>query len=157
MLDLLHRLLRKARKGASNPAEADPRDVRRAACALFLEMAGVDGEFSPAERDRIVALLKKDYGLSEEEASGLMEETNRELEQNIDLWQFTRQINLEYSREEKIRIIQTLWRIVYADGTLDKHEHYLVRKLSTLLRLSHEDLIDAKLRVLPEEDSPAER
>ena len=154
MVDLLRRLLRKANKDSSKSAEADPGGVRIATCALFLEMAGADGEFSEAERDRILAILRKDYELSEEEASALMKATNRALEQSIDLWQFTRQINQEYSREEKVRIIQMLWKIVYADGALDKHEHYLVRKLSTLLRLSHEDLINAKLSVLHGEASP---
>jgi len=124
------------------------RDIRTATCALFLEMALTDGEFSETEQDRVLSILKNDYDLSEEDALALIEETSLELEQSIDLWQFTKRINQSYSSEEKMRVIQMLWQIVYADGSLDKHEHYLVRKLSKLLRLSHEELIEAKRRVI---------
>jgi uncharacterized tellurite resistance protein B-like protein len=118
-------------------------------------MARTDGEFSEAEQARVLTILKNDYDLSEEDAFTLIEETNVELDQSIDLWQFTKRINQSYSTEEKIRVIRMLWQIVYADGTLDKHEHYLVRKLSTLLRLSHEELIHAKQSVIRgDEPSP---
>ena len=50
--------------------------------------------------------------------------------------------------EEKIKIIETLWHIVYVDGKMDRYEHYLMKKLKNLLRLSHDQLIDAKLKVL---------
>ncbi|MDY6951413.1 MAG: TerB family tellurite resistance protein, partial [Thermodesulfobacteriota bacterium] len=56
-------------------------------------------------------------------------------------------VNQHYSRQEKIQIIQMVWQIVYADQKLDKHEDYLVHKLSKLLRLTHKELIDAKLKV----------
>jgi uncharacterized tellurite resistance protein B-like protein len=154
MNDLLRRLLGRVKsKGSARPREPDLRDIQTATCALFLEMAAADGEFSESEQDRVLSILKNDYDLSEEDAVALIEDTNLQLEQSIDLWQFTRRINQSFSNEEKIRIIQMLWQIVYADGTLDKHEHYLVRKLSTLLRLSHQELIDAKGRVLRGADS----
>jgi uncharacterized tellurite resistance protein B-like protein len=139
-----------------HPAEevtADLGDVRIAACALFLEMARVDGEFSDEERSRILGILEKEYGLSDRDALALIQATDRELEQSIDLWQFTKRINQRYSDEEKFGIIHMLWKIVYADGSLDKHERYLVQKLSGLLRLSHEELIEAKLRVLREDEA----
>ena len=153
MNDLLRRLLGKVKpKGSDGPKEPNLRDIQTATCALFLEMARTDGEFSESEKDRVLSILKNDYELSEEDAIALIEETNLELEQSIDLWQFTRRINQSYSYEEKIRVIQMLWKIVYADGTLDEHERYLVRKLSKLLRLSHQELIDAKRRVIREGD-----
>jgi uncharacterized tellurite resistance protein B-like protein len=157
LMDLLRRPF--GRGKPTDPAEdvgADPGDVRIAACALFLEMARIDGEFSDEERSRVLAILKNEYRLSDGDALALVQATDQELEQSIDLWQFTKRINQRYSDEEKINIIQMLWKIVYADGTLDKHERYLVHKLSGLLRLSHEELIEAKLRVIREVDVSAE-
>jgi len=157
MMDLLRRPFGRGRpKDRVQDAKADPGDVRIAACALFLEMARVDGEFSDAERSRILAILKNEYDLSHGDALALMQAANQELEQSIDLWQFTKRINQRYSDEEKISIVQMLWKIVYADGTLDKHERYLVHKLAGLLRLSHEELIDEKLRVIREVNASAE-
>jgi len=70
------------------------------------------------------------------------------LETSIDLWQFSKKINENYSIDEKIEIIESLWQIVFIDEKMDKHENYLMHKLSALLRLSHKQLMDAKLRVL---------
>ena len=149
MKDVLRRLFGRTKPtGSAESKGANLEDVRIATCALFLEMANIDGEFSESEQNRVLSLLEKDYHLSKDDALALMEATNQELAQSIDLWQFTRSINQSYSNEEKIHIIQMLWKIVYADGNLDKHERYLVHKLSKLLRLSHQELIDAKVGAL---------
>jgi len=123
-------------------------DLRIATCALLLEIATIDDEFSPDERESIVSLLKSEYGLPEEEVLELKQEARAELKRNIDLWQFTNLINENYSEAEKIRVVEVLWRIVYADGKLDKHEDFLIHKLAKLLRLRHQQLIEVKLKVL---------
>ena len=111
-------------------------------------MAKIDGEFAEEEQKSLLAILKSDYRLSEEHADALVAEADRALHDSIDLWRFTNRINQNYSMAEKERIIEMVWRIVYADGTLDSHEDYLVKKLAKLLRLSHKQLIAAKLAVL---------
>ena len=122
-------------------------DIRVATCALLIEMSNIDGEFSESEKESIISVLKKDYDLTDENAIALIEASNEELKGSIDLWQFTNLINQNYSMEEKLRIIETVWRIAYTDGKLDKHEDYLVHKLAKLLRLTHRQLIEAKLKV----------
>ena len=62
--------------------------------------------------------------------------------------QITNLINQNYSIEEKIRIIEMIWKLAYTDGKLDKHEDYLVHKLARLLRLTHKQLIEAKFKVI---------
>lgn len=132
------------------PETSDTReeDLRIATCALFLEIANIDNEFSDEERDSILSLLKTEYGLSEEHALELAQKSMEELKGSIDLWQFTSLINENYTDAEKMRVVELLWRIVYADGKLDKHEDFLVHKLASLLRLQHQQLIAAKLKVL---------
>jgi len=119
-----------------------------ATCALFLEMAHIDGEFDEIERTHILQILKKQFGFSEEQVAPVMEAAKEELEGSIDLWRFTSLINQNYTMGEKIQVIEDVWRIAYADGHLDKHEDYLVHKMADLLRLTHKQLIDAKLRAL---------
>jgi len=128
-------------------------DIQVASCALFLELASIDGEFSSEERDSIVALLKAEYKLSDDDVRALTAEAEKELRDKIDLWQFTNLINQNYSEDEKIRVVELLWRIVYSDGRLDAHEDYLLHKLAKLLRLQHDQLIDAKLKILHDESS----
>jgi uncharacterized tellurite resistance protein B-like protein len=131
-------------------------DLNLATCALFVEMAKIDETFSPAEMQVIVSILKEKYGLSAEHADEMMALAEEELKGSVDYWQFARLINENYSTQEKIDIIETLWRIVFVDGKMDKYEHHLMHKLSTLLRLTTDQLIDAKMRVLyPESESGA--
>jgi len=148
MIDLIKKYFGKSgRNGPSDQREEKSHEIRIATCALFLEMSNIDGEFSEAERERILNILKRDYQLSDEHATELMEVSNGELKGSIDLWQFTNLINKNYSLEEKLEVIETVWRIAYTDGELDKHEDYLVHKMAKLLRLTHKQLIEAKLKV----------
>jgi uncharacterized tellurite resistance protein B-like protein len=133
------------------PAESGPGShaerIQVATCVLLLQMARSDDEFSDAERETITALLKKDFGLSEEVVAELLDLSHKKLEESIDLWQYTNLIKKNYSLDDKIGVIESIWKVVYADGKLDPHEDYLVHKLSQLLGLSHKQLIDAKMRV----------
>jgi uncharacterized tellurite resistance protein B-like protein len=133
---------------STNGKRKTEHDVRVATCALFLEMAHIDEKFTKTEMDTILSILKEKYGLSQEHADALLSEADRELEESVDLWQFARLINENYSIEEKIEIIETLWQMVFVDGKMDKYEHYLMSKLKNLLRLSQDQLIKAKLKVM---------
>ena len=148
MLDIVKRFFGKTAADSSNTAnQTTGHDLRVATCALFVEMARIDGTFTDEEMQTILSILKDKYGLSREHADALIEEADKELDESVDLWQFARLINENYSNDEKIEIVETLWRIVYVDGKMDQYEHYLMNKLKNLLRLSHNQLIDAKLKV----------
>ena len=136
-------------KGKNSGTEKQNRehDLCVATCALFVEMARIDGTFTQAELETILSILKDKYGVSGEHADALIQDAGKELEQSVDLWQFASLINENYSTEEKIEVVETLWKIVYVDGKMDQYEHYLMNKLKNLLRLSHDQLIDAKLKV----------
>jgi len=133
---------------SKNGSRTTAHDIRVATCALFVEMARIDQKFTQAEVDTIIAILKERYGLTREHADELLAEADRELAHSVDLWQFARLINENYSVDEKIEIIETLWQMVFVDGKMDRYEHYLMNKLKNLLRLSHDQLINAKLKVL---------
>ena len=148
MLDMLKRFFSKTKVNNSGTGKQNrERDLCVATCALFVEMARIDGTFTQAELETILSILKEKYGLSGEHADALIEAADKELDQSVDLWQFARLINENYSTDEKIVVVETLWKIVYVDGKMDQYEHYLMNKLKNLLRLSHNQLIDAKLKV----------
>ena len=149
MISSLKRFFNQSAVGkAADPGHDTEHDVRIATCALLLEMARIDEKFTAEEMDTVLSIMKEKYGLSQEHADALVAEADRELEDSVDLWQFARLINDNYSIDEKIEIIETLWQMVYVDGKMDEYEHYLMGKLKNLLRLSHDQLIDAKLKVL---------
>lgn len=149
MLDLINKVFGAVNKPDSTDSKkVQNHDIRIATCALFLEMAQIDGEFSEKERQSILGILKQEYDLSDEVAVELTEAADKERQDSIDLWQFTNQINENYSEDEKIRVVEFLWKLVYADGKLDQHEDYLIHKLATLLEVRHDQLIDAKMKIL---------
>ena len=149
MLDIVKRFFSKTEsEAAKNVDQATEHDVRVAACAIFVEMARIDEKFTEAEMDTILSIVQDRYGLSREHADALVAEADKELDKSVDLWQFARLINENYSPDEKIEIVETLWRMVFVDGKMDRYEHYLMNKLKNLLRLSHDQLIAAKLKVL---------
>jgi uncharacterized tellurite resistance protein B-like protein len=125
---------------------ADQERVSIAACALLLEMAHADSEFSDEEKSRIIAILNESFDLTEDNARELMRLADLERKESLDLWQFTNLINQNFSREEKLRVVETLWQVIYTDGKVDKHEEYLMRKLNHLLDLHHQDMIEAKFK-----------
>lgn len=149
MIDMIKRFFGKSPSAGSPSAkQVSSHDIHVAVCALCIEIARIDEQFSQEELDTVLSILKDRYQLSTEHAEALMASADTALEESVDLWQFAQLINENYTPEEKIAIIEILWRIVYVDGKMDEHEHYLMNKLSNLLRLSHNQLIDAKLKVL---------
>ncbi|MBP2681890.1 MAG: hypothetical protein H6Q78_1753 [Candidatus Krumholzibacteriota bacterium] len=153
MMDFLKRLMgeeapdRSAGSGGTED-RGGFRRVHLAACAVLLEMAGIDNEFDERERRQILDALRCEYGLADEEVAALERAAEVELSKAKGHWSFTNVINQDFSNEEKSRLVELLWRLVYADGRLDEHENYFIHKLAKLLRLTHRDLIDAKLKVL---------
>ncbi len=126
-----------------------------ATCVILLEAAKADEEFTAEERDRIIAGLRRRFSLSQTEAEELIEASEAARDQSYDLWRFTNRINQSCPPAEKIAIIEEVWRVIYADGTLEAHEDYLVHKLAKLLNLNHPQLIDAKLKVSRELRDPS--
>ena len=132
---------------AAETATAE-QEIHIATLALFLEMAQIDGEFSPAEIKRISEIFTSEYGLKKDYLEQLTRLAEQELKNSHDLWRFTNLLNRDLSRSEKIRTVEFIWKIIYADGKLDRYEDYLIHKLASLLNLTHSDLIDAKLKIL---------
>jgi uncharacterized tellurite resistance protein B-like protein len=148
MLNIVKRFFSKEIDGSiDTDGQETGHDIHVATCALLLEIARIDGTFTDEEMETVLSILKKKYGLSRENADALIAEAEKQLEESVDLWQFARLINENYSNEEKIKVIETLWQIVYVDGKMDQYEHYLMNKLKNLLRVSHDQLINAKLKV----------
>lgn len=148
MIDFLKKVFGEQPPETSTVSESlEYHDPRMAACALLLEMAHIDGEFTREEKENLLSLLKSEYELSHADAQEMIKLAEQELSESLDLWKFADMINEHFSVEEKLRVVELLWELVYTDGKLDKHEDYLIHKLAKLLRITHRQLIEAKLKV----------
>jgi uncharacterized tellurite resistance protein B-like protein len=118
--------------------------VQVAACALLLEVAHADEEFSPEEQRHIEAALGRHFGLDDETRAELIALADAERRKSIDHFQFTRLINEHYDLGQKLVLAEVMWGIILADGEVAKHEAYLVRKLANLLDLQPAYLSQAR-------------
>lgn len=145
MLHLIKKILNKAPGQEPTKIETE-QDARIALCVLLLEAAHIDGECSDAEMEHLVATLTTECGVPRQEIDELIAASNHERNDSIDLFRFTRYMNTHYSKEEKIAVMEAVWRIIHTDAQLDAHEDHFAHKLANLLRLSHKELIDAKIK-----------
>jgi uncharacterized tellurite resistance protein B-like protein len=130
--------------------------IQIASCVILLEVAKFDFDFSSIEKETTKAILKNEFAIPEDAIEDLMKISEEKREDSVDLWEFTNVINKNFPREEKIKIIEAAWKIIYADDKLDKYENHYVHILADLLRLRHDELIDAKLNVLYGDQSEKE-
>ena len=123
-----------------------------AAGVLLLEAAHIDNECTEEEMEHIVATLRAKFDLSDNCVADLLELAHDGRDQAVDLWQFTNHINQHFSPAEKLAVMEDVWRIILIDGQLEKHEDHYAHKLANLLRLSHKQMIDAKLKAREQVD-----
>lgn len=132
------------------PAEAIDEDLNHlqvATCALLLEAAHADSEFSEEEEKAIAKMVGARFGLDDAQTAELLHVADEERRQKGDLYQFARLINENFARPRKLAILELLWQVVYSDGVLEAHEDALMHKLGTLLGVRHEELMALKLKV----------
>jgi uncharacterized tellurite resistance protein B-like protein len=121
-----------------------------ATCALFVEMAGADDNFTDDERKKIIFIMQKTFDLDENYVKEIIELSEKKVDESVDVYEFTTVINSNFSKAEKFDLLKNLWRLIYVDDNLDKYEDSLVRKIGILLNVEHSDIIAAKIFVKDE-------
>lgn len=122
--------------------------VQLAAAALLLELAHADDEFSPEELSYIEGALARQFDLTEDEVTNLIELAGKEHEESVDHFQFTSLISENFDLGQKVVLAEVMWGLVAADGQIASHEAYLVRKISNLLDLEPGYLNAAKKKAM---------
>jgi uncharacterized tellurite resistance protein B-like protein len=147
VLDSIRGFVNRNILGAPAPSDAPAPDragVQIAACALLLELAHADGEFSAEERAHIENAVSRHFGLDEPTTRELLELAEAERRESIDHFQFTRIIAEQYDLGQKMVLAEVMWGVILADGQIATHEGWLVRKLAHMLQLEPGYLAEAK-------------
>ncbi len=131
-------------------AEADIEHALRVATAVLLvEVTRADFSVERAERERMRHLLERQFGLSAAELDAVLEEAEADADRMVSIQHFTRLLNEHYDHAMKVRIVEMMWQVVYADGEKDHYEEHLLRQVAELLYLSHADFIRARHKAEP--------
>ncbi len=121
--------------------------LKLATAALLLEMMHQDEQVLEAEQQAVRQALKENFDLSDEESTELCHLAQQELKNATDYYQFTSLIAEHFSQQQKIKVIELLWQVAYADNHLDAYEEHMVRRIADLIYVPHQDFIQTKLRV----------
>ena len=119
-----------------------------ATAALLLELARADFSESADELNTIRELISRHFKLSAEATDKLIAEATQRTDQAVSLHEFTHRLNRELPEQDKLAIVEMLWRVSHADGRIDKHEEQLIHRIAGLLHISDRDRVRLKLKVV---------
>jgi uncharacterized tellurite resistance protein B-like protein len=123
----------------------DDKTSIKACVALLLETSMADEILDESELMALKNTLQKDFQINEDEIDELIDLAKENVEDSTSLYEFTRDINDNFDAAERVKLIESMWKIAYADGNIDKYEEHIIRKVSNLIYVAHSDFIKAKL------------
>ena len=121
-------------------------EIELTASVLAYEIARADGEITNEEEILLLEEIKKiskKIGKDEQDILNLIQIYSSD---SISFYEFIEDINKNFSKDEKISLIEFLWNIAYADSVLDVDEERLIRRISDLIRIKDIDVLNLKDR-----------
>ena len=122
--------------------------LQLATAALMVEMVHVDEQIAEQEKAKLRQLIKDRFKLNKFEIEALLELAHNEKREATDYYAFTSLLNAHYTQHQKVKLVEDLWQLAYADKQLDKYEEHLLRRLAELLHVPHHDFIRTKHKTL---------
>ena len=116
--------------------------------ALLIHAAKIDEDYSIKEKEIIKQTLLE-IGANKENIDEIMKDSS-EIEQNSNqILEFTKEVKI-MDEDNKIRIVETLWRIIYSNKAADVYETSLMRRLAGLLYIDSKIMGNIKERIKKE-------
>ena len=125
----------------------DRRRIQVAACALLLEIAHADQEFSDGERAHIDDVIRREFGLDEDGAKALLAASEAERARGAHLHEFADLIRDSFDHVEKTHLVELMWKLALSDGEVAQHESYLMDTLAPLIGVAMDELASARKRI----------
>jgi uncharacterized tellurite resistance protein B-like protein len=131
----------------------DDHDYRLAATALLIHVVSLDGEPSASERRKLHGLIESRFGLDPGTADRLIASATRVEGDAVDLYHFTSVIMRQADAAGRLKIVEMMWEIAYADGAVTEFEDNVVWRAADLLGVSSRDRIELKHQVAARQDA----
>lgn len=140
--DLFDAVAGPGRAGGSAGSE---HSLQLATAVLLVEVMRADPDMGAAEQDAVFQALRHKFSLADDELARLVELAQPVARTASDFHQFTSVINDGFTHSQKIRIVEFMWEVAFADGHLDANENHLIARVASLLHVTHGEYIAAKL------------
>jgi uncharacterized tellurite resistance protein B-like protein len=134
-------------EGEKHPSQFADNDYRLAAVAMLVHAATIDGDMSARERDKLHAVVKSRFALTDVQADELIGKATAAEHEAVDLYHFTSLLNRVLDEEGRAKVVEMMWQIVYADGRRDELEDNLLWRAADLLGVSPRERIELRQRI----------
>jgi uncharacterized tellurite resistance protein B-like protein len=141
-------------EGEKHPSQFADNDYRLAAVALLVHAAAIDGDMSQSERDKLHAVVKSRFALTDSQADELIDKATAAEHEAVDLYHFTSLLNRVLDEEGRAKVVEMMWQIVYADGRRDELEDNLLWRAADLLGVSARERIELRQRIAGDGGEP---
>jgi uncharacterized tellurite resistance protein B-like protein len=125
--------------------EDEAHRLELAAAVLLVEVMRADPQAHASEKEAVLRGLQHRFPLAPDELARLVELAEDKARGANDFYAFTSTINERFGHEQKVRMVEAMWEVAFADGHLDAHENHLISKVAGLLHVTHGEYIAAKL------------
>ena len=132
---------------AVSPEHDHEHQLKLATAALLIEMMQMDDQVHDVEREAVKRALGEKFDLTESDTHELFELAEQEAKDATDYYQFTKLIAKNFTQPQKIKVIEYLWQVAYADDHLDQYEEHMVRRIADLIYVSHKDFLQTKFKI----------
>ncbi len=119
-------------------------DIELTAAVLAYEIARIDGSVSESELEILMEEIKKISTKVNKDYSEIFKLIEIYSKDSISFYDFVEDINQNYSKENKLQLLEIMWRIAYADGKLEVDEERLIRRLADLIKIKDIDVLKLK-------------
>ncbi len=120
--------------------------LQLATAVLLVEVMRADAEMGGAERQAVLAALRRQFALGDDELARLTELAERTADEAVDFHAFTSALNARLDHDQKVQVVEAMWQVAYADGHLAAHENHVLWRVADLLHVPHGAYINAKIR-----------
>lgn len=147
MLDRLRQFIADIAAPSGERRMFDEADYRLAAAALLIHVISLDGRPTEVELRKLKSLLALRFDLDDATAGRLVAEATLAEGGAVDLYHFTRIIMRSVNEEGRLRIVEMMWELVYADDRVTEFEENVVWRAADLLGISGRDRVNLRHRV----------
>ena len=116
--------------------------------ALLIHAAKIDQNYSSQEQ-KIIKQTLRELGSDDENLEEILKNGEKIENDTVQILDFTREIK-NMNQENKVKIIETLWRIIYSNKEADMYETNLMRRLGGLLYIDSKLMGDIKNKIKKE-------
>ena len=147
MLDGLRQFIADVVSPQAQQRSFDDTSYQLAATALLIHVISIDGGPSEVERQKLHSLIESRFGLDRGTADHLIASATRVEGEAVDLYHFTSVIMRSVDEAGRLRIVEMMWEVVYADGKVSEFEDNVIWRAADLLGVSTRERINLRQQV----------